>query len=221
MTDQPEALDLYSMDNFAAKCQRLLKLFPEARTKDGKIDFERLKLALGEAVLVGAQYGSINLLNITDSFRETQPSTTGVLTINVLFSIIDPREDIILNRKIIDTKSNTNLIPKIAMGKSVDIKLTCFTPSLSTVLPEELDMLKEKGIRAGFDFIDFWAVDFDYYPGKPFVFTWRAFSRGRKRTLQTVSNRHFQYEHDGKHIICVKVVDIFGWDTSVITEVES
>jgi len=55
---QPETLDLRSHDIAEDKKQELLRLFPEIRTEDGKIDFKRLKLALGEMVDVGkARYG--------------------------------------------------------------------------------------------------------------------------------------------------------------------
>ncbi|MBE3143874.1 MAG: hypothetical protein IMZ61_08120, partial [Planctomycetes bacterium] len=55
MTDQPDKLDLRSMDLTEDKKQELLRLFPEIRTEDGKIDFERLKLVLGETVDVGKE----------------------------------------------------------------------------------------------------------------------------------------------------------------------
>lgn len=46
--EQPEKLDLGSHDIAEDKRQELLRLFPEIRTEGGKLDFERLKLALGE-----------------------------------------------------------------------------------------------------------------------------------------------------------------------------
>ena len=55
MTDQPEKLDLRSQDTADDKRQEILRLFPEIRTEGGKLDFERLKLALGEAVDVAAE----------------------------------------------------------------------------------------------------------------------------------------------------------------------
>ena len=53
MTGQPEKLDLRSHDIAEDKKQELLRLFPEIRTEGAKLDFERLKLALGAAVDVG------------------------------------------------------------------------------------------------------------------------------------------------------------------------
>jgi adenine-specific DNA-methyltransferase len=54
----PEKLDLRSHDIAEDKRQALLRLFPDIRTEGGKIDFERLKLVLGETVDVGKErYG--------------------------------------------------------------------------------------------------------------------------------------------------------------------
>src|SRR5260370_16102398 len=45
--------------------------------------------------------------------------------------------------------------------KFVDMKLTHFLPSLAEVSENELEVLHERAVKHGFDFIDFWAVDFD------------------------------------------------------------
>ena len=55
MTDQPEKLDLGSQDIAQEKRQELMRLFPEVRTEGGKIDFDRLKQVLGEAVDAGKE----------------------------------------------------------------------------------------------------------------------------------------------------------------------
>lgn len=47
--EQPEKLDLHLQDVAEDKRQELLRLFQEIRTEGGKLDFDRLKLALGEA----------------------------------------------------------------------------------------------------------------------------------------------------------------------------
>jgi hypothetical protein len=44
-------------------------------------------------------------------------------------------------------------------GKSANIKLKKFLPSLAEVPEKELAALEERAIKHGFDFIDFWAVD--------------------------------------------------------------
>lgn len=49
-SEQPEKLDLRSHDIAADKQAALRAAFPEVFTEGGKIDFERLKAALGETV---------------------------------------------------------------------------------------------------------------------------------------------------------------------------
>ena len=105
-------------------------------------------------------------------------------------------------------------------GKVVDVKLTNFLPSLTEVPGKELEALQERAVQSGFDFIDFWAVDFDWHPNKPFNHHWQEYRTRKDRSLKTVSDAAYVYERSGKHIICVKVVDVFGCDTSITVEVE-
>lgn len=109
-------------------------------------------------------------------------------------------------------------------GKSVDIKLTQFIPSLAEVPVKELEAIKERAARSGFDFIDFWAIDFDWQPGsegasKPFNHHWQDYRTRKDRSLKTVSDAGYQYSHPGRYSACVKVVDTFGCDTSIVVEV--
>lgn len=105
-------------------------------------------------------------------------------------------------------------------GRTVEIKLSNFVPSLTEVPSKELEALQERAVKSGFDFIDFWAVDFDWSPGKPFNHHWQDYRTRKDRTLKTVSDAEFQYDKPGKHTACVKVVDVFGCDTSITVEIE-
>ena len=49
MTESPQKLDLRSHSIADDKRQELLRLFPEIRTDGGKLDFDRLRLALGDS----------------------------------------------------------------------------------------------------------------------------------------------------------------------------
>ena len=105
--------------------------------------------------------------------------------------------------------------------KVVDIKLTKFVPSLAEIPSKELETLKERAIKSGFDFIDFWAVDFDYQDGQPFEHHWQTYRTRKDRSLPTVSDSEFdKYPKEGEYTACVKVVDIFGCDTSITVEIE-
>lgn len=99
--------------------------------------------------------------------------------------------------------------------RTVDIKLTKFLPSLAEVPTKELEALKERAAKSGFDFIDFWAVDFDWHPEKPFNHHWQDYRTRKDRSLKTVSDAVYVYPKPGKYIAYVKVVDVFGCDTSI------
>jgi hypothetical protein len=72
----------------------------------------------------------------------------------------------------------------------------------------------------GFDFIDFWAVDFDWSPNRPFNHHWQDFRTRRDRSLKTTSDAEHVYPKPGRYTACVKVVDVFGCDTSITVEVK-
>jgi DNA modification methylase len=104
--------------------------------------------------------------------------------------------------------------------KRVDIKLTKFMPSLAEVPSKELEALKERAIKSGMDFIDFWAIDFDWHPEKPFNHHWQDYRTRKDRTLKTVSDAGYLYPKAGAYTACVKVVDTFGCDTSITVEIK-
>jgi hypothetical protein len=103
--------------------------------------------------------------------------------------------------------------------RTVDIKLRRFLPSLTEVPSKERDAMQERAIKHGFDFIDFWAVDFNFQPGQPFNHHWQDYRTRKDRSLKTVSDQNHVYPKKGKYSACVKVVDIFGCDTSITVDV--
>jgi len=109
--------------------------------------------------------------------------------------------------------------PIVQDGK-VDVELVRFTPALAEVPEKEMAALRERAVKSPFDFIDFWAVDFDYSPEKPFEHHWHDFRTRKDRSLKTRSDLGWQYETPGKHQIAVKVIDVFGVDTTIVLDVE-
>ncbi len=79
MTTQPEPFDLRSPDIAEDRRQELLRLFPEIRTEGGQLDFERLKLALGEAVDVGKERYGLTWPGKADCFKTIQAPSLGTL----------------------------------------------------------------------------------------------------------------------------------------------
>lgn len=102
----------------------------------------------------------------------------------------------------------------------VDIKLTKFLPSLAQIDNKELDEIRKRAIKSGFDFIDFWAIDFDWHADKPFNHHWQDYRTRKDRSLETVSSAGHTYSKPGKYTACVKVVDVFGCDTSITVNVK-
>ncbi|MGB4595426.1 MAG: site-specific DNA-methyltransferase [Anaerolineaceae bacterium] len=140
--------------------------------------------------------------------------------------ILIPREIMERNRKDpppfleVATLTAEPIYHTIDKQRVVDIKLTKFLPSLAEVPSKELEALRERAVESGFDFIDFWAVDFDYHPDRPFNHHWQVFRTRKNRALPTVSDLQYAYDTPGKHTACVKVVDVFGVDTSITVDVE-
>ena len=109
---------------------------------------------------------------------------------------------------------------KVGSQNSVNIKLKKFLPSLAEVPAKELEALQDRAVKHGFDFIDFWAIDFEYRDEQPFKHHWQAYRTRKDRSLVTVSDQYFVYQRAGKHTACVKVVDTFGCDTSITVPIE-
>ena len=99
-------------------------------------------------------------------------------------------------------------------GMKVKIELTDFVVQNTELIPEEI---KSK-ITKWSDFIDYWAIDFDF-KNDTFINQWTSFRTKTNRILK-LSSDQYSYKEKGKHRILVKVIDIFGIDTSQIIDVE-
>ena len=75
-----------------------------------------------------------------------------------------------------------------------------------------------KKIKKWSDYIDYWAVDWNFQ-NDTFIQGYVDYRTRKDRSLKLTSDDH-QYEKSGKYRILVKVVDIFGNDTSQLFEVE-
>ena len=108
----------------------------------------------------------------------------------------------------------------VRKGNKVDVELVHFTPALAEAPEAEMAALRERAVKSPFDFIDFWAVDFEWRDGKPFEHHWQDFRTRKDRSLKTRSDLGWEYQGKGKHQICVKVIDVFGVDTTTVIEAE-
>lgn len=103
---------------------------------------------------------------------------------------------------------------------TVDICLTEFIPNFSEVPSKELEKIGARHADSPFDFIDFWAVDFEWKNDQPFKHHWQDYRTLADRSLDTTSTAHHEYPGRGKYRACVHVVDVFGCDTEITVPVE-
>jgi adenine-specific DNA-methyltransferase len=76
---EPEKLDLASQDILVEKRAELLRLFPEAKTEGGKIDFGELQRALGETVDPGKERYGLNWPGKAECFKTIQTPSFATL----------------------------------------------------------------------------------------------------------------------------------------------
>jgi adenine-specific DNA-methyltransferase len=127
MTDQPEKLDLRSQDIAEEKRQEILRLFPDIRTEGGKLDFERLKLALGEAVDVGRERYGMNWPGKAECFKTIQAPSLGTLRPRPEESVnFDVTENLIIEG---DNLEVLKLLQKSYLGK---VKMIYIDPPYNT-----------------------------------------------------------------------------------------
>jgi hypothetical protein len=86
-------------------------------------------------------------------------------------------------------------------------------------IPSE-DLIPPKvraSIKSWSDLIDYWSVDFDF-SDEVFHNQWQAYRTRDEPVLATQSDWH-EYPESGRYAIVVKIIDIFGNDTTKLAEV--
>jgi len=98
--------------------------------------------------------------------------------------------------------------------RSYRVELTDFVIPNDELIPPEV---REK-IHKWSDYVDYWAVDWDFQ-NDTFVNQWTSYRTRRERALALKTDPHV-YDAPGTYRILVKVIDIFGNDTSQAFEIE-
>lgn len=99
-------------------------------------------------------------------------------------------------------------------SRRVRIRLTDFVIPNPDLIPEDV----REQISKWSDYIDYWAVDWDFQEDT-FMQGWVAYRTRKDRSLPLISDFH-EYETPGLYRVVVKVIDIFGNDTSQVVNVE-
>jgi len=88
------------------------------------------------------------------------------------------------------------------------IRLKNFVIPKTELIPEEV----RSKVKKWSDYIDYWAIDW-HFQNDTFMQGWVNYRTRQDRSLALVSDQH-TYEKAGNHRVLVKVVDIFGNDTT-------
>jgi adenine specific DNA methylase Mod len=97
---------------------------------------------------------------------------------------------------------------------TTQVTLKDFVIPNTELIPEEV----RSKVKKWSDYIDYWSVDWDFQ-NDTFMQGWVAYRTRKERKLPLASDEH-SYEKPGKYRILVKVIDIFGNDTSQAFDVE-
>jgi hypothetical protein len=104
---------------------------------------------------------------------------------------------------------------KIAVtGRQAAVTLSDFVIPNNELIPPDV----RAKIARWSDYVDYWAVDWDFQ-NDAFVNGWTSYRTRRSRALQLTSEPH-EYPGPGVYRLLVKVIDIFGNDTSQVFEVK-
>ena len=97
---------------------------------------------------------------------------------------------------------------------SVEVLLRDFVIPNTELIPDDV----RSKVKKWSDYIDYWSVDWDFQ-NDTFMQGWVAYRTRKERALTLVSDPHM-YEIPGHYRVLVKVIDIFGNDTSQVFDVE-
>jgi len=127
MAEQIEKLPLTSFDIKEEQIQKLKELFPEAFTEGNKIDWEKLKLTLGENVEVGKERFGMNWAGKADCFKTIQQPSIATLVPDREGSVdFDNTENLFIEG---DNLEVLKLLQKSYLGK---IKMIYIDPPYNT-----------------------------------------------------------------------------------------
>jgi len=101
-------------------------------------------------------------------------------------------------------------------GSRSTLKLTLkdFVIPNTELVPEDI----RSKINKWSDYIDYWAVDWNFQKDT-FMQGWASYRTREDRTLELTSDEHI-YDKPGKYSVLIKVVDIFGNDTTQACEIQ-
>lgn len=107
-----------------------------------------------------------------------------------------------------------NTQPIIISDRTTKVELKDFVIPHTDLIPDDV----QEKITKWTDWIDYWAIDFDFQ-NDAFNNYWTSYRTKKNRKL-VFKPIPYTYKEAGKYKIFVKIIDIFGIDTSQIFELE-
>lgn len=95
--------------------------------------------------------------------------------------------------------------------ETLDVRLLDFRPALPAAAGTLPKALRERARNAGFDFIDYWAADWEY-AAPVFRHRWQSCRSPRDRRIRLESDARYPREAGSLYPVAVKVVDVWGYD---------
>jgi hypothetical protein len=171
---------------------------------DAAVD-ECAKLKQGELHVLGWEWetGLANLLMVEEAKRQG----VKLLLLNIPREVMEQQAVDKGDIKFFEVAHLEVAITK-AKGRKVTVTLKDFAFPYADLIP---DKVRSK-IKKWSDYIDYWAVDWSFQ-NDTFMNGWVAYRTRKERKLALESDPHV-YEKPGNYTLMVKVIDIFGNDTS-------
>ena len=157
----------------------------------------------------------LSLLQIPREVMEQQAAIKGdVQFFELAYLEVEIRGDLIGTQRFDKHISTNSFSHPLSLLNSFVVYLKDFVRPNTDLIPSGVS----ENVKKWSDYIDYWAVDWDFQ-NDTFINGWVTYRTRKDRYLALQSEAH-TYEQPGRHIIVVKVVDIFGNDTTQAYEVE-
>lgn len=100
--------------------------------------------------------------------------------------------------------------------RQIDVRLTGYRPRTGAWPAEARARIEQRNASAQLDLIEFWAVDFNWRPDRPFRHEWQAFRTRNHRGLPLESAACLELAGPSAGLICVKAIDALGHESRAL-----
>lgn len=207
-----------SLDGFTHLHGTLAKTAVHVGAVDAPVSAAEIKDALDEAKTAG--YASLDVLGwewelgLHDLIADEARARGVQLRLRrIPREVMDPR--VVASGEVVFHELAYAKVATTVRGRSVNVALEDFVLPNPDLVPASV---RDK-ISGWADYVDYWAVDFTYETGGDDTFRnqWQSYRTRASRALELMAQH--DYDEPGPHTVLVKVVDVFGNDTTTAVPV--